>query len=71
MLEVVFEVEFISIFCYVKEIRTLLISTKLTSVTLYFKSNYETVIMCIIAIINATGATMLGTEFLRLSSSLK
>jgi hypothetical protein len=71
MLEVVFEVEFISIFCYVKEIRTLLIPTKLTSGTLYFKSNYGILLMCIIAIINATGATMLDTKSLGLSSSLK
>lgn len=45
MLEVVFEVEFISIFCYVIEVRTLLIPTKLTSGTLYFKDNYGIVIM--------------------------
>lgn len=38
MLEVVFEVEFISIFYYVKEVKTLLIPTKLTSGTLYFKN---------------------------------
>jgi len=51
----------------VKEVRTLLIPTKLTSGTLYFKKNYGTVIMCIIAIINATGATMLDTQSLGLS----
>lgn len=54
-------------FYYVKEVRTLLIPTKLTSGTLYFKKNYGTVIMCIIAIINATGATMLDTQSLGLS----
>lgn len=62
MLEAVFEVEFISIFCYVKEVRTLLLPTNLTSGALYFKNNYGILIMCIIAIINATGATMLNTQ---------
>lgn len=66
-----FGVKFISIFCYVKEVRTILISTKLTSGTFYFKNNYGTVITCIIAIINATGAAMLDTQSLGLSPSLK
>jgi hypothetical protein len=55
----------------VKEVRTILISTKLTSGTFYFKNNYGTVITCIIAIINATGAAMLDTQSLGLSPSLK
>jgi hypothetical protein len=55
----------------VKEVRTLLIPTKLTSGTLYFKNNYGILIMCIIAIINATGATMLDTQSLGLSPYLK
>jgi hypothetical protein len=71
VLEAVFEVEFISIFCYVKEVRSLLIPTKLTSGTLYFKNNYGIVIMCISAIINATGVTMLDTQSLALNPSLK
>jgi hypothetical protein len=55
----------------VKEVRTLLIPTKLTSGTFYFKNNYGIVIMCITAIINATGRTMLDTQSLGLRLSLK
>jgi hypothetical protein len=64
MLEDVFAVEFMSIFCYVEKVKTVLIPTKLTSEHYILKTIDGIVIMCIIAIINVNGATMLDTQSL-------